>query len=99
MSIPNPPAAQATSNRATISLVLGIVGLVCCQIAAPFAWYMGNKELAAIAAGTSPASNEGMAKAGKIIGIIGTLLIAFWLVWIVGFGGMAVVGGLMNQGK
>jgi hypothetical protein len=99
MSIPTPPAAPATSNRATTALILGIVGIVCCPLTAPFAWSMGNKELAAIAAGMAPASNEGLAKAGKICGIIGVVLLALQLVWIVGFGGMAVIGGLMNQGQ
>jgi hypothetical protein len=98
MSIPNPPAAKATSNRATISLVLGIVGIVCCPLTAPFAWYMGNQELAAIAAGMAPASGEGLAKAGKITGIIGVILLALQLVWIVGFGGLAVIKAMSGAG-
>ena len=51
MTIPPPPAPPATdkaSSRATTSLVLGIVGFLCCQLCSPFAWYMGAQELKAI---------------------------------------------------
>ncbi len=79
------------SSRATTSLVLGILGFLCCQLCAPFAWYMGKQELAAIKAGTSPASGEGSAKAGMILGLIGTILLVLTLVWIFGFGGWAMI--------
>jgi hypothetical protein len=79
------------SSRATTSLVLGILGFLCCQLCAPFAWYMGKQELAAIRAGTAPASGEGSAKAGMILGLIGTILLILTLVWIFGFGGWAMI--------
>jgi hypothetical protein len=87
------PMGQAApkSSRATTSLVLGILGFLCCQLCAPFAWYMGKQELAAIRAGTSPASGEGSAKAGMILGLIGTILLILTLVWIFGFGGWAMI--------
>lgn len=84
-------ASSGTSSRATTSLILGILGIVCCQICAPIAWYIGNKELMAIRAGTSPAGGEGIAKAGKITGIIGTILLILSLIWIFFFGGMAMI--------
>jgi hypothetical protein len=84
-------AAASGSSRATTSLVLGILGIVCCQICAPIAWYMGNNELKAIRAGTAPAAGEGMAKAGKITGIIGTILLILSLIWVFFFGGMAMI--------
>ena len=90
MSQPMAPPAPK-SSRATTSLVLGILGFLCCQLCAPFAWYMGKQELAAIRAGTSPASGEGSAKAGMILGIIGTVLLILTLVWVFGFGGLAVI--------
>jgi len=90
MSQPMGPTAPK-SSRATTSLVLGILGFLCCQLCAPFAWYMGKQELAAIRAGTSPASGEGSAKAGMILGLIGTILLILTLVWVFGFGGLAVI--------
>ena len=63
----SPPAASA-SGRATTTLVLGILSILCCQFLGPVAWYLGNQELKAIASGASPASGEGVTKAGKILG-------------------------------
>ena len=63
-------------SQATTVLVLGILGLVLCQILGPFAWVMGNKEIAAIDAGQRAPENRGTAQAGRILGIIATALMA-----------------------
>ena len=89
---PAPPAAPS-SNRPVIALVLGIIGIVCCAICGPIAWYVGKQELDAIAAGQSPAAGEGMAKSGMILGIVGTVLLVFGILWVLFFGGMAVISG------
>lgn len=96
--VPPPPAAAAsTSGRATTSLILGIVGILCCQLCAPFAWWLGSKEIQAIKAGQSPAGGQGVATAGMILGIIGTILFAFALVWILFFGGLAMLSALAGM--
>ena len=95
--IPPQPQAQSASSQAITALVLGILGIVCCQLAGPFAWYFGNQELKAIQAGTSPAAGEGMAKAGKILGIIGTVLMILWFLWVFFMGGLAVLQGMSNR--
>lgn len=92
--LPPPPVAPGTSSRATTALVLGILGFLCCQLCAPFAWYYGNLEVKAVKAGTSAASNQGFAMAGMILGIIGTIFLVFALLWVLFFGGMAVLGAL-----
>ena len=92
-----PPPAPPSSNRPVISLVLGILGIVCCPIAAPVAWVVGKQELAAIASGASPASGEGLARAGMIIGIVGTALLAFGLLWVFFFGGIGVLQALSQM--
>ncbi|MCH7664694.1 MAG: DUF4190 domain-containing protein [Acidobacteria bacterium] len=84
-------AAPASSNRPTIALVLGILGVVCCGLVAPVAWFMGSAELKAIRAGSAPAAGEGLAKAGMILGIIGTVLLLVGLLWIFFAGGMAIL--------
>jgi|RhiMethySRZTD1v2_1073278.scaffolds.fasta_scaffold390839_2 hypothetical protein len=92
MNMPSSGApTQTGSNRATTALILGIVGIVCCQLCAPIAWWMGKQELEAVRAGLSPAANEGMAKAGKILGIVGTVWFGLILLWFVFFGGMAIL--------
>lgn len=97
----NPPpvggAVQKASSRATTSLILGILGFVCCQLCAPFAWYMGQQEMKAIRAGQSPAAGEGIAMAGKILGIIGTIFLIFGVLWILFFGGMAVLSAIAGN--
>ncbi|MGH9379408.1 MAG: DUF4190 domain-containing protein [Thermoanaerobaculia bacterium] len=99
---PTPPAAPPPptgggSGKAVTTLVLGILSIVCCGLLGPVAWVMGNGELKAIAAGTSPSSNETMAKIGKILGIIGTVLLVLSLVWVFFAGGMAVLQGVMGN--
>ena len=61
------------------SLVLGILGLIVCGILAPFAWAMGSRELTAIDGGRRPPENRGKARAGRILGIIGTVLLGLGL--------------------
>ncbi|HSO49229.1 MAG TPA: DUF4190 domain-containing protein [Acidimicrobiia bacterium] len=75
---PYPEASQATTV-----LVLGILGVVLCQFLGPFAWSMGNKELQAIDAGRRPPENRATANAGKILGIISTVLLAIGIVFII----------------
>lgn len=61
-------------SQSTTILVLGILSLVVCQILGPIAWVMGNNELTAIDAGRRPPQNRGTAQAGRILGIISTVL-------------------------
>lgn len=97
-STPPPPGGSSgSSNRALWSLILGILGIICCGLLAPVAWYMGSQETKAIAAGMAPRESEGMAKAGMILGIIGTILLVLTVIWIVFAGGMAVIGGIMES--
>ena len=63
------------ASQATTILVLGILGLVLCQFLGPFAWVMGTKELDAIDSGRRPPENRGTANAGKILGIVSTVLL------------------------
>jgi hypothetical protein len=62
-------------SQATVALVLGILGLVLCQILGPIAWVMGNNEVNAIDAGKRNPANRSTAQAGKILGIIGTVFL------------------------
>lgn len=80
---PSESSAYPEASQATTVLVLGIIGLVFCQILGPFAWVMGNKELEAIDAGRRAPENRGTANAGRILGIISTVLLAISLVFIV----------------
>ena len=69
-------------SKSTTVLVLGILGIVVCSILAPIAWYMGNEEVTAIDAGRRDPTNRGTANAGRILGIVGTVLMGVGLVLI-----------------
>ncbi len=70
------PAAYPEQSQATTALVLGILGIVCCGLLGIVSWVMANNELQAIVSGRRDPMNEGTAKAAKVVGIVGTALIA-----------------------
>lgn len=94
MTVANPGQPQSASTQAITSLVLGILGVICCGLLAPVAWYIGNQELKAIREGRSAMAGEALAKIGMILGIIGTILLVLTMLWIFFAGGMAVIQGL-----
>jgi Domain of unknown function (DUF4190) len=101
---PTPPPGYPTQGqvqyapdhpKATTSLVLGILGVVLCQVLAPFAWSMGRKTLNEIDASQGRVGGRGAAQAGYILGIVGTVLLALSVIFIVIYGifMIAVIGG------
>ncbi len=68
------------SHRAGAVLALGIIGLVACFICGIIAWVMGSNDLKEMDAGRMDPSGRDMTNAGKICGMISTILA------IVGFG-------------
>jgi hypothetical protein len=78
-------APYPEQSQATTALVLGILGIVICQILAPFAWSMGNKEMQAIDAGRRPPENRGTANAARILGIVGTVLLGIGIIGVILF--------------
>lgn len=61
--------------QATTILVLGILGLVLCQVLSPFAWVMGNRVVREIDASGGRVGGRGSANAGRICGIVGSVLL------------------------
>lgn len=80
---PNEPSAVT-------AMVLGILGITVCGVLAPFAWNVGKKSVDNIRNNPGQYSGEGMAQAGYILGIIGTVLLGlaliFLLIWVVAMG-------------
>ena len=72
--------AYPEKSQASTALVLGILGIVCCGPLAVVAWIMANKELEGIASGHRNPQNEGTAKAAKVVGIVGTVLLGIGLI-------------------
>ena len=75
MGIPPATAVSDNAPNAVLSLVLGIIGVVLCSLCAPFAWKLGREAEAAVDASGGTLGGRGMATAGKILGIIGTVLL------------------------
>ena len=69
------PSDHPEQSQAAIALVLGILGMTFLGIFAPFAWVIANKELAGIEAGRRPPGNRSAAIVGRILGIVGTIVI------------------------
>jgi Domain of unknown function (DUF4190) len=78
-----PQAAQPNAPNAVLALVLGIVGIVLCPLTAPFAWWLGQQSEQAVDASGGTLGGRGMATAGKILGIIGTVLVTLWVIALI----------------
>ncbi len=80
-AVPQPPKHPS----ATTAMVLGIVsvaGTFMCYFpafAGPFAWYLGHKSMREIDASGGQLAGRSEAKAGMILGIIGTVLLVLLL--------------------
>jgi hypothetical protein len=72
------------ASRGTTILVLGIISVTVCHLIGPVAWSMGNEELRRIQAGESPDSGQQGATAGKICGIVSSVLLIITAL-VVGF--------------
>lgn len=72
---PTDPNQYPEPSQATTALVLGILGLVLCQVLGPFAWVVGRNEVNAIDAGRRNPNNRGTANAGKVLGIVATVML------------------------
>ena len=80
-------ASQGPENsNATVILVLGLLSVVTCPILGPVSWMMGNNYMnQCILEDVEP---EGLATAGRILGMIGTGLMALQVVSICGILGL-----------
>jgi hypothetical protein len=79
--------------QSTTVLVLGIVSLVVCQILGPFAWVMGNRVVREIDAGRGSIGGRSSANAGRICGIIASVLLILTVVALVAIFAIAIVAG------
>ena len=73
------PSSQAdvkhyAPHRGTMILTFGILGIACCFPFGIAAWIMGNTDLPQIEAGMMDPSGKGTTNAGRICGIIGTIV-------------------------
>ncbi|MEX1139961.1 MAG: DUF4190 domain-containing protein [Bacteroidota bacterium] len=101
MTIPQTTTGQLERGRGALILVLGILSLVMFGLITGIpAWVMGHTDLRRMREGKMENTEEGLTRAGMILGIIGTLLsgliIVFMILVVIGifsFAGMMIFGG------
>jgi uncharacterized membrane protein len=71
------------SPNATLILILGILSIVCLPILGPVAWIMGNNALKELDQGFGDPNARGLVVAGRILGIIGTVLLILGCIYVV----------------
>lgn len=69
--------------QANTAMILGILGLVCCQFLAPFALITGRKSMQEIDASGGRYGGRGQAQAGFIMGIIGSALLVLGVLYFI----------------
>ncbi len=78
-------------------MVLGILSLVVCSPLGIPAWIMGSNDLKEMDAGLMDPSGRDTTKAGRICGIIGTVLLLISVVIGLGFAMLAVLGAIAHH--
>lgn len=85
-------------HRGTLVLVLGILGLVICGPLGIAAWVMGSSDLKEMDAGLMDPSGRSTTQAGKICGMIATILmiiavLVIGAIFVLGMGSAILSGG------
>jgi hypothetical protein len=85
-------------HRGVLILVLGILGLLLCQLLGPVAWVLGKGDLRAMDAGQMDPEGRGLTQAGYILGIVATAfmalsLLVFLAIFVLGIGSAIVEQG------
>ena len=81
-------------HRGVLILVLGILSFVLCGILTAIpAWVMGNSDLREIDAGAMDPSGRGLTNAGRILGMIATILTILGVVIVVALLILGILGG------
>jgi hypothetical protein len=91
--------APPNHPQATTAMVLGLVGVLgifflcgLTLVVSPFAWALGRNSLREIEASQGRLGGESSARAGMIMGIIGTALLGLGLLMIIGFAVVLAIG-------
>jgi hypothetical protein len=84
-------------HRGTLILVLGILSLVICAPLGIAAWIMGNGDLKEIDAGAMDPSGRSLTSAGRICGMIGTILLGLSILIFIALFALGMAGALLGH--
>ena len=84
-------------HRGTLILVLGILGLVVCGPLGIAAWIMGNGDLKEIDAGAMDPTGRSTTNAGRICGMIATILLILGALAFAVIFALGIVGGVSHS--
>lgn len=83
-------------HRGSAVLTLGILGLAVCFILGIIAWIMASQDLDEMRLGQMDPTGEGMTKAGKICGMIATIIAAVCVIVAMPAFACIVIGGAVG---
>ncbi len=84
-------------HRGTLILVFGILSLVICQPLGIAAWVMGSNDLKQMDAGAMDPSGRSVTNAGRICGIIATILLGLSVLVFIALAALGVLGAAMGH--
>ena len=70
------PAGPPNASNAVTAFVLGILGVILCPLLGPVAWVLGRRGEQEIDSSGGAVGGRGLATAGKVLGMVGTFLLA-----------------------
>ena len=84
-------------HHGTLILVFGILGLVICAPLGIAAWVMGSGDLKQMDSGAMDPSGRSMTNAGRILGMIATILLGIGVLIAIAAACLGVLGGLLSH--
>ncbi len=90
---PKPPEHPSATTAMVLGLI-GLVGILVCGgltlVVSPFAWAVGSRAVREIDANPAAYSGREMASAGRVMGIVGTGLLALGVLAVIAFFALVV---------
>jgi hypothetical protein len=84
-------------HRGTLILVFGILSLVLCAPLGIVAWVMGNNDLKQMESGAMDPTGRSLTNAGRICGIIGTILLGVGLLVAIAAIALGFAGAVLSH--
>ena len=84
-------------HRGTLILVLGILSIIICGPLGIAAWLMGNGDLKLMDAGQMDPTGRSLTSAGRICGMIGTILLILWVLGVILIFGLGILGAAASR--